>query len=74
MEDPAHEDAVGNVQSFPSRIWLNVSLAEKPEECLVYVLVHELAHLLEPSHNKRFYALMDRFYPGWKEVRKRLNS
>ena len=64
----------GTCNPSASRIWLNLSLAEKPEECLVYVLVHELAHRLEPSHNKRFYALMDRFYPGWKEVRKRLNS
>lgn len=64
----------GTCNPSRSRIWLNLSLAEKPAECLVYVLIHELTHLLEPSHNKCFYALMDRFYPDWKEVRKRLNS
>lgn len=55
------------------RIWLNSELVKKPPECLEYVLVHEMVHLLEASHNHRFYAFMDRFLPDWKERRKRLN-
>lgn len=55
-------------------IRLNTELAKKPRECLEYVLVHELAHLLEPSHNDGFVALMDRFLPAWRQLRKRLNS
>lgn len=55
------------------RIWLNLQLAKKPPECLEYVIVHELVHLLERNHNKRFYGYMDQFYPGWREVRRRLN-
>lgn len=47
-------------------IWLNLELAKKPVECLEYVLVHELVHLLERHHNDRFKALMSQFLPSWK--------
>ena len=40
-----------------------------PDSCVEHVVVHELCHLLEPSHNARFHALMDRYYPRWKETR-----
>ena len=43
-----------------------------PEWCVEHVVVHELCHLLEPSHNGRFHALMDRYYPRWKEARKEM--
>jgi len=41
-----------------------------PEWCVEHVVVHELCHLLEPSHNARFHALMDRYFPRWKEARR----
>ena len=41
-----------------------------PEWCVEHVVVHELCHLLEPSHNKRFHQLMDHYFPRWKEARK----
>jgi hypothetical protein len=41
-----------------------------PDWCVEHVVVHELCHLLEPSHNARFHALMDRYYPQWREARK----
>lgn len=41
-----------------------------PHWCVEHVVVHELCHLLEPSHNAHFYALMDKYYPRWREVRK----
>jgi predicted metal-dependent hydrolase len=50
-------------------IRLNSDLASYPAHCLEYVVVHELVHLLEPSHNARFYALMTQFYPDWPTVR-----
>lgn len=56
------------------RIWLNVWLAEYPQECLEYVVTHELVHLLERGHNRIFYGYMDAFYPQWKSVKTRLNS
>ncbi len=54
-------------------IRLNTELAKKPEECLEYIVVHELVHLLEPTHNARFVALMDRFMPKWQFHRQVLN-
>lgn len=55
-------------------IRLNSELAKKPRECLEYVLVHEIVHLLEPTHNQRFIAHMDRFMPQWRLYRDELNQ
>jgi hypothetical protein len=57
-----------------SRIWLNLELAKKPVQCLEYIIVHELAHLLERHHNDRFIAIMDRRLPQWRSYRQELNS
>ena len=54
-------------------IRLNTDLAKKPPECLEYIVVHELVHLLEPTHNARFLALMDRIMPKWQFYRQTLN-
>ena len=54
-------------------IRLNTELAKKPPECLEYIVVHELVHLLEPTHNAHFVALMDRFMPKWQFHRQVLN-
>lgn len=54
-------------------IRLNTELAKKPAECLEYLVVHELVHLLEPTHNARFVALMDRLMPRWQFYREVLN-
>ncbi len=54
-------------------IRLNSELGKKPRECLEYVVVHELIHLLEPTHNARFYTLMEKFMPNWKHLRDELN-
>lgn len=61
-----------NIQE--KRIWLNLELAKKPPQCLEYVLVHELVHLLERRHNDRFRELMDEFMPLWKQYRNELNQ
>jgi predicted metal-dependent hydrolase len=61
--------------SFGSRsIRLNAELAKKPRECLEYIVVHELVHLLEPSHNNRFITLMDQFMPKWRFYKDELNQ
>lgn len=54
-------------------IRLNTELAKKPPQCLEYIVVHELVHLLEPTHNARFIALMDHFLPKWQFHRQTLN-
>jgi predicted metal-dependent hydrolase len=54
-------------------IRLNTDLAKKPPECLEYVVVHELVHLLERTHSSRFVGLMDQFMPQWRVYRRMLN-
>ena len=64
----------GSCNTLKKRIWINLYLIHEPIACLEYVLVHEMVHLLEASHNKRFYALMNQFLPGWKECRQHLKN
>lgn len=54
------------------RIWINLQLAKKPPECLEYVVIHELVHLLEKNHTNRFNALVEEYCPTWKEAKKLL--
>lgn len=56
------------------RIWINLQLAKKPVECLEYVVIHELVHLVEKNHTNKFQALVSEYYPTWKEVKKVLNA
>jgi predicted metal-dependent hydrolase len=55
------------------RIWVNLELSKKPKECLEYIVVHEMVHLLENHHNERFMALMDDILPKWRSLRDDLN-
>ncbi|MFA5914914.1 MAG: SprT family zinc-dependent metalloprotease [Burkholderiales bacterium] len=63
----------GSCNPHARAIRLNTELAKKPKECLEYIVVHEMAHLIEPTHNARFVALMDRFMPKWQFLRQKLN-
>ncbi len=56
------------------RIWLNLELAKKPVQCLEYLIVHELTHVIERHHNGRFISLMDRHLPRWRHHREALNE
>ncbi|MBQ2621780.1 MAG: M48 family metallopeptidase [Thermoguttaceae bacterium] len=56
------------------RIWINLQLVKKPMDCLEYVVIHELVHLLVPNHSYRFYALVEQFFPTWKESKELLNT
>jgi predicted metal-dependent hydrolase len=51
------------------RIWLGLELAQYPEACLEYVVVHEMAHLLERHHNDHFKSILDRVLPHWREIK-----
>lgn len=62
----------GSCQPSTGRICLNVRLALYPPECLEYVVVHELCHLLERGHGPRFKELMDAFMPDWRDRRDKL--
>jgi len=59
----------GSCNISQRRIWLNLELAKKPIECLEYVMVHELVHLLERHHSDRFKAYMDKYLPQWQRCR-----
>jgi predicted metal-dependent hydrolase len=63
----------GSCNPSARTIRLNTDLAKKPTDCLEYLIVHELVHLLEPTHNARFVALMDQFMPKWQSCRQLLN-
>jgi predicted metal-dependent hydrolase len=64
----------GSCNSKKGSILFNIELAKKSEGCIEYIVVHELVHLLERNHNKRFVLLMDKFLNGWREKRKELNK
>lgn len=64
----------GSCNVVSNNIRLNSELAKKPIEYLEYVIVHELVHLIEPTHNSRFVSLMEQFMPKWKAYRDQLNQ
>jgi predicted metal-dependent hydrolase len=63
----------GSCNPSNKSIRLNTELAKKPLDCLEYIVVHEIAHLREPTHNSRFIALMDSVMPKWEFYREMLN-
>jgi predicted metal-dependent hydrolase len=63
----------GTCNAASRSIRLNTDLAKKPPQCLEYIVVHEMVHLRESTHNDRFLTLMDRFMPGWRFLRAELN-
>jgi predicted metal-dependent hydrolase len=64
----------GSCNPKANAIRLNTDLAKKPLECLEYIVVHEMVHMLEPTHNARFVALMDQFLAQWHLCRDHLNQ
>lgn len=64
----------GSCNRESAHIWFNLELAKKNPNCLEYIVVHEITHLLERNHNERFAELMDQFLPDWRSRREDLNS
>ncbi|MDR1519344.1 MAG: M48 family metallopeptidase [Planctomycetota bacterium] len=64
----------GSCNRLTGYIMLNARLAGKPRNLLEYVIMHELAHFLEPRHNNAFVAILDRHYSGWRDARAELNE
>ena len=64
----------GSCNYHKKYININLKLVHKPQECLEYVLVHELIHIIEPSHNKNFYRLLKKYMPKWQMYDKTLKS
>jgi len=63
----------GTCNTRAHRIWINLELAKKPAQCLEYIVVHEMVHLLERKHNEKFIGYMDKFLPQWCSLRDQLN-
>ena len=64
----------GSCNARAKSIRLNTELTKKPPECLEYILVHELVHLLARRHDEHFTSLMDRYLPNWRFIRQTLNE
>lgn len=64
----------GSCNYAEGNIRLNTELVKKPKDLLEYVIVHEMAHLIEPTHNIRFTAILEEHYPCWREARAELNE
>ena len=64
----------GTCNTEKKKLWFNLQLAQKPIECLEYVILHELLHLKERTHNSVFISYMDLYMKDWRAVRKELND
>ena len=64
----------GSCNHQRGHIRLNTELVKKPKDLLEYVIVHEMAHLIEPTHSDRFIALLEKHYPTWRDARAELNE
>lgn len=64
----------GGCNHRAGNIRLNTELTKKPKDLLEYVVVHEMLHLVEPTHNERFVTLLEQHYPTWREARAELNE
>ncbi|MGJ0510658.1 MAG: M48 family metallopeptidase [Methylocystis sp.] len=64
----------GSCNHHRGNIRLNTELVKKPRELLEYVVVHEMAHLIEPNHSERFVTILDKYFPSWLEARAELNA
>jgi len=64
----------GSCNHRARNIRLNTELVKKPKDLLEYVIVHEMVHLIEPTHSERFVRLLDEHYPTWREARAELNE
>jgi predicted metal-dependent hydrolase len=64
----------GSANPRARHIRLNTELVKKPKDLLEYVIVHEMIHLIEPTHSERFVALMNKHYPAWREAKVELNE
>lgn len=64
----------GSCNHRAGHIRLNTELVKKPKDLLEYVIVHEMIHLIEPTHNERFISLLNKHYPTWREARVELNE
>jgi hypothetical protein len=64
----------GSCNPDKALIWLNIEMAKKPKPCIDYVILHEVAHLVAPTHGERFIGILDLHMPNWRQRRAELNA
>ncbi|MBB5633638.1 hypothetical protein BKA04_001861 [Cryobacterium mesophilum] len=64
----------GSCNPDSAKLWFNIELAKKHPGCLEYIVVHEMTHFYERTHNDRFVELMDKYLPNWRATRDELNG
>lgn len=64
----------GTCNTKTGKIWFNLQLPKKTPECLEYIILHELIHLIEKNHNEQFISLMNQYMPMWREKKIALNG
>lgn len=64
----------GTCNTQTGKLWFALMLARQPRECVEYVILHELAHLYEPSHNERFKSFLDQYMPDWRQIRRQMRG
>lgn len=64
----------GSCSKEKKNILFNLELAKKPIECIDYIVVHEMIHLVERNHTDRFYRLLNTYLPGWEKIKDMLNE
>ena len=64
----------GSCDTVNNKALFNLQLAKKPDNCIEYVVLHELTHLLERNHTARFKTLLSTYLPNWKDIKKELNE
>jgi len=64
----------GTCNTDKRKLWFNLQLAKKTPDCLEYIILHELLHLVERNHNAHFLSLMDKYMPYWRETKRKLNG
>lgn len=64
----------GSCNHNAGHIRLNTELVKKPKDLVEYVVVHEMIHLIEPTHSDRFVSILTDCYPSWREARAELNE
>ena len=64
----------GSCNHEKQHVRLNTELVKKPKDLLEYVVVHEMIHLIEPTHNNRFISILDEHFPSWRNARAEINE
>ena len=64
----------GSCNNKAGHIRLNTELVKKPKDLIEYVHVHEMVHLIEPTHSDRFISILTDYYPSWREAKAELND